>query len=390
LLLRPAGRHRGSGWLATLIVAIALRIVPYILGYAGAYDVHYWLTFAPFDLTLAWGPLLWTYVVTLSSGTPPPQRWRHVAPVALQFGYQLVCFALPTRTKWSWYSGAHLSIIEPLGAIAVFVSLGAYGTAAWRVYERWQAWLDQNLSNREESRLAWLRAILLAVAATGALGVILMLVHLLVTPLDYFARLPVVVALAALTYLIGLLGIRYGHGAIPMVASVEPPEAVMAPPSPGPSIEAGHRSGVAIGGSEDPEHVRSRALYVVQADAWHGRVVQNAWYRDPQLTLTKLASLLGTSPRTLSRVLNEGLGVSFNDFVNALRVDDVAARLRQPGRVDVLRAALDAGFASKASFNRAFKRHTGTTPTGIRTAEPGAAASQLPPISGVARAETTD
>jgi len=58
LLLLPVGKHPGSKALAALVAAIALRIAPYILGFAGAYDTHPALTFAPFDVTLAWGPLL--------------------------------------------------------------------------------------------------------------------------------------------------------------------------------------------------------------------------------------------------------------------------------------------------------------------------------------------
>jgi hypothetical protein len=105
---------------------------------------------------------------------------------------------LPTPITWSWYIGTHLTIVEPLGAIAEFVSLDAYGTAAWRVFEQWQSWLDNNVSNRDESRLAWLRVILLAVAAIGVLGVVIVLVHRLVTPVDDFARLPIIAALATL------------------------------------------------------------------------------------------------------------------------------------------------------------------------------------------------
>ncbi|MET0398971.1 MAG: helix-turn-helix transcriptional regulator, partial [Longimicrobiaceae bacterium] len=97
------------------------------------------------------------------------------------------------------------------------------------------------------------------------------------------------------------------------------------------------------------------------------RVAEAGWWRDEELTLAALARHLGTSPRTLSRALNEGLGQSFNEFVNRMRVDAVAAELRDPARRrDLLAIALDAGFSSKASFNRAFRAYTGTTPSEFR------------------------
>jgi AraC-like DNA-binding protein/uncharacterized membrane protein YeaQ/YmgE (transglycosylase-associated protein family) len=385
LLLAGVERHAGSRWLAALVAALALRTAPYILGFAGAYDLHPALTFAPFDFTWAWGPLLWAYVTTLASGTAPPRMTRHLVPVILQVAYQLVCFALPAPLKWDWYTTTHLHVVEPVGAAFALASIGVYAWAAWRVYERWQHWLDENVSNRDESRLGWLRAMLLGMVGAGALGAALTLWHLTVRPLDYFARLPIVLVVAALTYLVGLLGLRYGRGAIAMSAParVDTVAHANAAPVP-PSLDA------------DVAPIASGRGYTVQAEAWRERIVAERWHHDPQLTLDALATRLGTSPRTLSRTLNEGLGVSFNTFVNGLRVADALTRLRQPGAPDVLRVAMDVGFASKASFNRAFKLHTGATPSAVRaeaSVQGGVPAmplstAQHPPIGAVAPAES--
>jgi AraC-like DNA-binding protein len=371
LLLHSSGRHRGSPWLAALIAGLALRLMPYILGFAGAYDLHPALTFAPFDSTFAWGPLLWMYVVVLSTGARP-RHWRwHFAPFGAQLLYQCVAFALPSSLKWAWYSGAHLAVVEPVGAVLVLASTALYGFAAWRRYEHWQAWLDANLSNREESRLGWLRLILLSFGVTGAIGVLLMVVHLAVTPLDYFARLPVIGALAVMAYLMALLGYRFGGQAIPIT------EALAAEGSDDDALQTRLPSPHTTVAAEAPRAVTKD--YARDAQAWRARVRGAGWHRDHALTLTKLAELLETSTRSVSRTLNEGLGESFNEFINRIRVEEAVAILSRPGAPDVLRVAFDVGFASKASFNRAFRRHAGATPTAIRAggAEP---ASQLPPL----------
>jgi AraC-like DNA-binding protein len=387
LLFSRSGRHRGSRWLAALTAGIALRLMPYILGFAGAYDLHHWLTFAPFDVTLALGPLLWVYVVVLSTDAVPPRVALHFVPVAVQLAYQVVAFALPVRVKWEWYGGAHLAVIEPVGTLLVLLSLAAYGRAAYQRYEVWQAWLDANLSNREESRLGWLRAVLAGFAVTGSIGVALAVVHWTITPLDYFARMPVIVALAALSYLVALLGYRFGGLAIPITTAVGD-DAVEAS-----GIDANHIDEATptlppIGGSDAntpatlPAGTERGAVgkdYAADAAAWRARVIDAGWHRDPGLTLARLAALLHTSTRSLSRTLNEGLGESFNDFVNRIRVEEAAAILARPGSQDVLRVAFDVGFASKASFNRAFLRHLGDTPTGVR-ARMQSGTSQLPPI----------
>ncbi|MES3033399.1 MAG: helix-turn-helix domain-containing protein [Gemmatimonadota bacterium] len=365
LLLSRTGRHRGSAWLAVLTGSIALRLMPYILGFAGAYDLHWWLTFAPFDVTLAWGPLLWVYVVVLSTGRTPPRMPLHFAPAAIQLAYQLVAFALPTEVKGRWYSGAHLSIVEPIGMVLVLVSLTAYGRAAYLRYGAWQAWLDDNLSNREETRLGWLRVVLAGFALTAALGIVLVLVHLFVTPLDYFARMPVIVALALLSYLIALLGYRFGGQAIPIDAPTRETRQQLELAS----AAEGAVLPVVEGASHVPAPIRTADPgkdYAADAASWRARVIAAGWHRDPALTLARLAALLDTSTRSVSRTLNEGSGESFNDFINRIRVEEAAAILSTPGAPDVLRVAFDVGFASKASFNRAFQRHLGTTPTQLR------------------------
>lgn len=90
--------------------------------------------------------------------------------------------------------------------------------------------------------------------------------------------------------------------------------------------------------------------------------------RRSELTLGELAEQLGTTPHRLSEVLNGQLEMSFYDFINGYRVREVQERLIGPDgtRYTYLTLALDAGFASKSTFNAAFKKHTGMTPSDYR------------------------
>jgi AraC-like DNA-binding protein len=91
-------------------------------------------------------------------------------------------------------------------------------------------------------------------------------------------------------------------------------------------------------------------------------------YRDPELTLSALAELLDTTPHKLSEVLNTELSQTFYDFVNSYRVEDVRRRLAASDskHLNVLTLAMDAGFASKSTFNQVFKKQTGHTPSTYR------------------------
>ena len=65
------------------------------------------------------------------------------------------------------------------------------------------------------------------------------------------------------------------------------------------------------------------------------------------------------------QLLNEHLSLKFADFVNAYRVKAVQKMLIDPAynHFTILSMAFDAGFKNKASFNSAFKKHCGQTPT---------------------------
>lgn len=86
------------------------------------------------------------------------------------------------------------------------------------------------------------------------------------------------------------------------------------------------------------------------------------------LKLADLAKELGISTHHLSQVLNEQLQKKFTTFINAYRVKKAQELLLDPRYLQhtVLSIAFDSGFKNKASFNAAFKKYTGQTPSQFR------------------------
>ncbi|MFC3093926.1 AraC family transcriptional regulator [Alteromonas sediminis] len=106
-----------------------------------------------------------------------------------------------------------------------------------------------------------------------------------------------------------------------------------------------------------------------KVDALVRFVQSNALHRTPNLTLSRLAEAFGETERTCSTLLNQGLNVNFADFINKMRVQDCEVALIHTPSKSVLDIALEAGFNSKTSFNTAFKKFTGQTPTQYRKSE---------------------
>jgi AraC-like DNA-binding protein len=170
----------------------------------------------------------------------------------------------------------------------------------------------------------------------------------------------VTLAIALLVYASGYMGLRQPEifryetaeypVPVPALAS-----SVMIPEAPAIESEAPRyvRSGL---GDDEAAKLKNSVLDLMNRE--------RPW-TDSELTLAELASRLGTTPHKLSEVLNGEIGQTFYDFVNGYRVRDVQRRI-QAGEArtrKMLALALDAGFASKSTFNQAFKKYTNQTPS---------------------------
>lgn len=88
-------------------------------------------------------------------------------------------------------------------------------------------------------------------------------------------------------------------------------------------------------------------------------------YLDTNFALPKMANELNTTVASVSAALNNEMNISFNDFVNKYRVEEVKNKLETGAlnKYTLAAVAEEAGFKSKATFYRAFQKFTGQSPT---------------------------
>ncbi len=91
-------------------------------------------------------------------------------------------------------------------------------------------------------------------------------------------------------------------------------------------------------------------------------------YADSDLSLRDLSDVTGATKNHISETLSQHLEVNFFDFVNRCRVDE-AKRLLVETDETVLAIGYEVGFNSRSTFNEAFKKHGGSTPSAYRAAE---------------------
>ena len=97
----------------------------------------------------------------------------------------------------------------------------------------------------------------------------------------------------------------------------------------------------------------------------HELILEGEFYLDKQLTLFALSEQINVSTNKLSWYLNNVQGCNFYDFVNELRVQAFIKRLEKGDHVQqtLLSLAMEVGFNSKSTFNKAFKMFVQETPS---------------------------
>jgi AraC-like DNA-binding protein len=97
-------------------------------------------------------------------------------------------------------------------------------------------------------------------------------------------------------------------------------------------------------------------------------------HRDERLSIAKLAAQLGEQEYRLRRTINRAMGHrNFASFLNGYRLAEVKSALADPTQreVPIITIALDAGFGSLGTFNRAFREAEGMTPSEYRARAAG-------------------
>lgn len=107
---------------------------------------------------------------------------------------------------------------------------------------------------------------------------------------------------------------------------------------------------------------RSQRLIVPTVRSWQLKRIANALGTDPadQRTLRDWSEELGISTRTLARLFEKEIRVTFKEYRLQVRLHAALARLSQGQAVSAI--AYDLGFSSASNFIAMFRKATGTTP----------------------------
>jgi len=321
------------------------------------------------------GPLVYLYAVAASdrSWRFRPRTYLHFVPVAITVfaasPYYLMGGAEKLALLDRMNAGnvpVQIAAIDPLK----YVSGIGYTIATAMYLRRHRNAVEQSYSNTARVNLRWLLALTAAGAGIWLLATLLRFTAPNAGPRDD----QVALAMALLVYAVGYLGLRqpevfryetleYAVPTLSVTTASPIPPTVLPPaeqPAPLPQVSDAstryERSGLS---DAEADRLKASLFEVMNHEC--------PW-RDSELTLADLAARLESTPHKVSEVLNAQLGQTFYDFVNGYRVREVQRRIKagEARALKMLALAMDAGFASKSTFNQAFKKHTNQTPTEFR------------------------
>lgn len=355
LLRRDGGQRRpGQRLLAALVLVLALFMAHAWLDLAGVLRESPRLQrlLGPWPLLL--GPLLWLSLRQLLQQGPPLDRrcaW-HGLPFALASLAWLPMWISPPQLQ-AGSSDQVLPRALLLFGLVKAVHLAIYLGLSLRLLRRARAQLDSDpapdpaaTQGLQVGLVRSLSSLSVWLAGGLALAALLFVAENLAWDLPLSSDLCAALAFTAFVHGLAFMAMRLPLGYQPPL----PPQAANEPPRP--------KTPPRLSPDE-----REQSLARLQAS-----MVQEERFRDGELSLEQLAAHLALTPAELSQLINQSCGLNFQEYLNRHRVEALQRSMRDPAKQSqsILELALAAGFNSKSSLNRVFKKHTGLTPSQYR------------------------
>ena len=118
-----------------------------------------------------------------------------------------------------------------------------------------------------------------------------------------------------------------------------------------------------LASSLDEDQAEETAQIMVKFDAL---MREHQLFKDPDLSLNRLARKLGIPARKISSAVNQTHNENISKVINAYRIEYAKTLLKQSDDT-ITDIFLNSGFQTKSNFNREFSRITGQTPSEFRS-----------------------
>ncbi len=322
-----------------------MELQDYTFGFAGINILWNELNGFPRGVTLLFGPIVYFYFraqVNRNFRITKKQFW-HFVPYAIYFIYEISGFVQGPEVVQRISESTYDLILSYLLRITIWASYIYYFSKCLIIYQKYRKWSIHQFSNTELINFVWFRNFLFAM-------IFWLMCREIMNTLDSFLNLDFYqdwwwnLALVAVAFYIGLAGFVQKQ---PTKIHFEL------------AVNSANKN--AESESRYPENNEIKSSVATKLTTL---MREDRLYLQPDLNLQELAQHLQINAVQLSSTINQAFGQNFNDYINGLRVEEFIRLCNQDQsrKYTLLSIAYDAGFNSKATFNRAFKKVKGSSP----------------------------
>ena len=363
LILKKAFQtnNKPNYWLSLFVFLCSLFIAPWMLGFAGWYDnqpYRNFMFYMPFQHLFFIGPILFFYIQSIlnPSFKLNKKQFLHFIPGIL---YLLYIFGIFVYDKFIFgklyfYADGMDKDFDAWYQYSGFISMLIYLILSLKYYNNYRKLIVQITSNADAVLFKWIRKYLFAF-----LGMLLLKIFTEI----FFAVFPQYTNyIGSWWYYLMFSLILYYIAITGYTNSTETKIGFEMPIFDRKPIFLLDENTI------DIEHQEFKTEISPEINAWKNKIetlIQSEkLYQNPELSLTDIAKKLESNSNIISRAINQGFAMNFNDFINNYRIEAVKEMFQngEHKKSTLIGIAYDCGFNSKATFNRAFKKNTNISP----------------------------
>ncbi len=338
------GNKLSKNLLGIFFFTLGLAVADVYLFFKDFYKAYPHFAFWLNNLPLLYGPILWllTKSVTIPSYKITKKEIIHFVPYLLTF--LLVVFtyhikSLEYKKVFMEHANDNSQLLNIVINITVLGLVIFYIGKSFFKIKSYRNEIKEQVSNVDKINLGWLEHTLLGFAVI-IFGSIIIVVISTVVGESYLIKIILFLLLFIMLFFIMSTIVKGLNTDVLFDEKIET--------SP---IESNVKN---------ESHVDENKLNLLKTYMQESQAFLN-----PSLSLKDLATALDLSPRNLSGLINKGTNQSFFDFINNHRIRFAQEKMKhsKDDKLTILEVMYASGFNSKSSFNTAFKKHSGLTPT---------------------------
>ena len=360
--------NKSNYWLSLFIFLCSLFIAPWMLGFAGWYDnqpYRDFMFYMPFQHLFFIGPLIYFYTQSLlnPSFRLTKNNFLHLLPGILYLVYSVVIWVYDQLILQEYYfyaDGMDKDFEEwhqKLGLLSMII----YFILSIRYYNVYKKLMFQVVSYADSVLFKWIRNYLIAFLVMLLLPILFDIIGYFYPEIkSYQGSWWFYLFFSIVMYYIAITGYSNPTNAtIPFKVSLFDKNPILLLDS---------NTSDEVESVIDIAHETFEETNSPEIALWKSKIEtiiqEEQLYQNPELTLTDLAKKLETNASVISKTINQGFQMNFNDCINNYRIEAVKNSFAngEHKKSTLLGIAYDCGFNSKATFNRAFKKNTGKTP----------------------------